>query len=78
MAPDIRVNCVAPGFIDGSWLKKEFGKDFEALKQMYEQNAPLGKVCTPLDVADAILSLITGSKLVTGQVVVCDGGILLN
>ncbi len=78
LAPEIRVNCVAPGFIDGSWLQKEFGKDFDALKQMYEQNAPLGKVCKPTDVADAILSLITGSKLVTGQVIVCDGGVLLN
>jgi len=77
LAPNIRVNCVAPGFIDGSWLRREFGKDFDALKSIYEQNAPLGKVCTPLDVADAIMSFITGSKLVTGQVLVCDGGVLL-
>ena len=38
------------------------------------EQALLGKVCAPEDVAAAILSLITGSDLVTGQVLVCDGG----
>lgn len=78
MAPNIRVNAVAPGFIDGSWLKNALGENYDAIKQSYEQNSPLKKVCTPLDVAEAILSLITGSKLVTAQLLVCDGGVLLN
>ena len=74
LAPKIRVNAVAPSFIDGDWLKKGFGKNYAKLKAANEERTVLGKVSTPDDVADAILSLITGSDLVTGQVLVCDGG----
>jgi NAD(P)-dependent dehydrogenase (short-subunit alcohol dehydrogenase family) len=42
-----------------------------------EQRAPLGRVCEPEDVAAAILSLIAGSDMVTGQVVAVDGGMLI-
>ncbi len=38
---------------------------------------PLGKVCEPEDVADAVLSLILGSDLVTGQTLHCDGGMTI-
>jgi len=78
LGPNIRVNCIAPGFIDGSWLKKELGDNYDGYKQMVESRAPLGKVSQPQDIADAILSLITGSNLVTGQIVTVDGGSLLN
>ena len=76
--PHVRVNCIAPGFIDGSWLKKELGKDYNVYKQMVENSVPLGKVCKPQDVADAILSVITGSNLMTGQIIAVEGGMLLN
>jgi 3-oxoacyl-[acyl-carrier protein] reductase len=75
---DIRVNAVAPGFIDGSWLREGLGGAFDALKKAMEARAPLGRVCTPEDVSDAILSLVTGSDLVTGSVLPVDGGILLS
>lgn len=74
MGPNIRVNAVAPGFIVGEWLKKGLGEDFERAKAIKEKQSVLGKVCQPEDVAAAILSLITGSDLVTGQTIVCDGG----
>jgi 3-oxoacyl-[acyl-carrier protein] reductase len=77
LAPDVRVNAVAPGFIDGEWLQEGLGSRFEAAKKAREEEAPLGKVCKPEDVAAAIVSLITGSDLVTGQNLVCDGGTLL-
>ncbi len=47
------------------------------MKAAFEQKALLGKVCDPDDVADAILSLVTGSDLVTGQVLACEGGVLI-
>ena len=78
LAPRIRVNAVAPGFIDGEWLKAGLGPAYEAVKQAMTERSPLGAVCTPEDVADAILSLITGSDLVTGQVLACEGGMLLS
>jgi hypothetical protein len=34
-------------------------------------------VCEPEDVADAVVSLITGSDLITGRTVLCDGGMTI-
>jgi 3-oxoacyl-[acyl-carrier protein] reductase len=77
LAPKIRVNAVAPGFIAGHWTQEGLGSNYEAGKQAAELRAALGKVCQPEDVAAAILSLITGSNLITGQTIVCDGGALI-
>jgi 3-oxoacyl-[acyl-carrier protein] reductase len=71
------VNAVAPGFITSRWLREGLGNGYEPVKAAFEQKAPLGKVCDPDDVADAILSLVTGSDLVTGQVLACEGGVLI-
>lgn len=77
LAPKIRVNSVAPGFIAGKWTQEGLGASYEAQKRAQEQKAVLGTVCLPQDVADAVLSLITGSKMITGQTVLCDGGSLI-
>lgn len=77
LGPKIRVNCVAPGFIEGDWLKAGLGKHYEPVKAANEAKAVLGKVCTAEDVADAIMTFIQGSNLVTGQTVVVDGGMLI-
>jgi len=77
LAPQIRVNAVAPGFITGRWLEQGLGPAYASVKEAMEQRAPLQRVCTPDDVADAILGLLTGSSLVTGQVLVVDGGFLI-
>jgi 3-oxoacyl-[acyl-carrier protein] reductase len=77
LAPGIRVNAVAPGFITGRWLEQGLGEQYEAVKQRVEQRTPLGRVCRPEDVAEAILGLITGPDLVTGQTLVIDGGSLI-
>jgi 3-oxoacyl-[acyl-carrier protein] reductase len=76
LAPKIRVNAVAPGFIEGEWLRQGLGPAYEPIKQAIVQRTPLGRVCRPEDVADAVLSLITGSDLVTAQVLACEGGML--
>lgn len=77
LAPSIRVNAVAPGFITGRWLEGALGAAYETYKSHTESVTPLLRVCDPEDVADAVLSLVTGSALITGQVVVVDGGRLL-
>ncbi len=77
LAPHIRVNAVAPGFITGRWLAGGLGPAYDAVKHAMERKAPLGRVCEPEDVADAILGLVTGSQLVTGQILVVDGGMLI-
>jgi 3-oxoacyl-[acyl-carrier protein] reductase len=77
LAPDIRVNAVAPGFITGRWLENGLGDKYEAFRDNFNENLPLKRVCDPKDVADAILSLLTGSRLVTGHILPCEAGMLL-
>lgn len=74
LAPNIRVNSVAPGFIADDWTQKGLKDRYEDAKNGHESKAVLGKVCQPDDVAAAVVSLITGSDLITGQTLVCDGG----
>lgn len=77
LAPHIRVNAVAPGFITGRWLEQGFGDAYEGVKRTVARSCPLEKVSDPDDVAAAVMSLITGSSMVTGQILVCDGGMLI-
>lgn len=77
LAPEIRVNGIAPGFIAGRWTQNGLGEKYESIVQAYERSLPLKQVCQPEDIADGILSLITGSRLVTGQTLVVDGGMLI-
>jgi 3-oxoacyl-[acyl-carrier protein] reductase len=77
LAPAIRVNAVAPGFITGRWLQQGLGHAYESVKKGWENRAPLGQVCSPEDVAAAIVSLANGSPMVTGQTITCDGGMML-
>lgn len=77
LAPHIRVNGVAPGFITGRWLKSGLGPRYAEVKDSFEKSLPLGRVCEPEDVAACIGSLVNGSTLVTGQTLVVDGGMLI-
>ena len=77
-APQIRVNGIAPGFIAGRWTKNGLGDRYEGLVASYEKTLPLGKVCTPADIAEGIVSLVTGSQLVTGQTLTVDGGMMIS
>lgn len=78
LGPRIRVNAVAPGFITGRWLEQGLGAAYGAVKSAMESRVPLRRVCEPEDVAAAILSILTGSDLVTGQVIAVDGGMLIS
>ncbi len=76
LGPEVRVNAVAPGFIETRWLRNGLGeRTYEAAKAHETNRAPLKAVCAPEDVSQLILSLITGADLVTGQTVVIDGGV---
>lgn len=79
LAPDIRVNAIAPGYIDSRWIRNAVGDDkYSAFMKEAAASVPLQKVSSPQDIADGILSLLTGSVTVTGQILVVDGGMLLN
>jgi 3-oxoacyl-[acyl-carrier protein] reductase len=67
--PSVRVNAVAPGPVLTRWLEGHEERVADYLMQ-----TPLGKACTPDDVAETIIYLATGTSLTTGQILVVDGG----
>lgn len=67
--PKVRVNAVAPGPILTRWLEGR-----EEMIENYLQMTPLKRVASPEDIADAVVFLATGTNLMTGQVIVVDGG----
>jgi 3-oxoacyl-[acyl-carrier protein] reductase len=74
---NIRVNAIAPGFIDGAWLRQGLGPAYDAIKGAVQGRSPLGRVSEPEDIAGAILALIEGPDLVTGHVLPVEGGMLI-
>jgi ketoreductase RED2 len=72
LGPEIRVNAVAPGFIETPWTS-----DWGERRQEVIDLTALGRVGTPDDVADAVESLIR-SAYVTGEILIVDGGLSLN
>ena len=68
VGPEVRVNAVAPGLVDTPWTE-----DWDVVRQVVSQMAPLRRSGQPEDVAEMILSL-AGAAWVTGQVLVVDGG----
>lgn len=77
LGPVIRVNAVAPGFIEGEWLRACFGNRYEKIKANTAARCLTGRVNQAEDVASAILSIVAGSDQVTGQILTVDGGFLI-
>ncbi len=67
--PTVRVNAVAPGPVLTRWLADHMDHVARSL-----QVTPMGRAAVPEDIADAVYFLALGSSLMTGQVVVVDGG----
>lgn len=71
---DIRVNAVAPGWMEGEWMEHALGDNYEGLIARRAKRTPLRRCVTTDEVAATILSLATGSPFVNGETVVIDGG----
>jgi 3-oxoacyl-[acyl-carrier protein] reductase len=74
LGPGIRVNAVAPGWIEGEWMKQALGENYERLMERRAQMTPLKRCVTEEEVAVTIVNLITSNPFVNGEVVVIDGG----
>ena len=79
LGPEIRVNAICPGFIQGEWLKEGMGEErYAQVLAMSEQRAPLGRTCTAETVAETILCFVANTSIVTGESLILDGGSHLN
>jgi 3-oxoacyl-[acyl-carrier protein] reductase len=74
LAPEIRVNGVAPGWMVGEWMEHQLGENYDRLMERRARQTPLKRVATPDDVAETMVSLALSNLFVTGQIVVVDGG----
>ena len=70
LAPEVRVNAVAPGLIDtaitGPWPEER--------KAMTRERTILGRTGTPEDIAEVMLFLAAGAGYINGETIVADGG----
>jgi NAD(P)-dependent dehydrogenase (short-subunit alcohol dehydrogenase family) len=83
VAPEVRVNCVCPGYVDTDMIRRDWferiGKDDPATGAALEQGAidyaPLKRLGTPADIAHGVLYLASEkASFVTGVALPIDGG----
>lgn len=73
LAPEVRVNAVAPGQTKTPWTENWP----EERKQWARDQSVLKRRSSPEDIAEAVLFLCAGASMVTGHVLVVDGGMTL-
>ena len=71
LAPDIRVNAVAPGLVD-----TPLTADWAQAQQLWRERAPMRRAASPDDIAQAV-SMLIASHYVTGEILLSDGGLNL-
>ena len=74
LGPEIRVNAVAPGWMEGDWMERMLGDKYDDLMGKRARATPLRRCVTADDVAETMLNLIQSNRFVTGEIVVIDGG----
>lgn len=74
LAPDVLVNCVAPGLIEGTRMARRLPAQ---IAEMTRKQALLGRSATPHDLADQVVAFCR-SDSVTGQVLPIDGGLFFH
>jgi NAD(P)-dependent dehydrogenase (short-subunit alcohol dehydrogenase family) len=71
LAPDIRVNAVAPGLVD-----TPLTADWTAAQKLWREHAPMRRAARPEDIAQAVAMLVASDYL-TGEILLSDGGLNL-
>jgi NAD(P)-dependent dehydrogenase (short-subunit alcohol dehydrogenase family) len=77
IAPDVRVNCVCPGYVDTDMIRRSLEKEADpaAAEQRMIDYAPLRRIATPAEIANAVLYLASdGARFITGAALSIDGG----
>ena len=73
LAPEVRVNAIAPGAVDSSWMVNWTNEE----RQQSIEKALLKRRCQPEDLAEVVVFLGFGAAMVTGQTITVDGGLTL-
>ncbi|MCI1013262.1 SDR family oxidoreductase [Herbaspirillum sp. C7C2] len=71
LAPDIRVNAVAPGLVD-----TPLTADWTQAQQIWKERSPMRRSARPEDIAQAVAMLVASDYL-TGEILLSDGGLNL-
>lgn len=74
LGPHIRVNAVAPGWMEGDWMMRALGDNYDRLMERRAKATPLKRCATADDVGETVLALATSMAFTTGQTIVIDGG----
>jgi NAD(P)-dependent dehydrogenase (short-subunit alcohol dehydrogenase family) len=75
LGPEIRVNCISPGWIDVSGIKKKSKANQIELSEADNSQHPAGRVGKPEDIANMVLFLFNPENdFITGQNFIIDGG----
>src|SRR4029078_711490 len=62
LGPEIRVNAVAPGWMEADWMKRMLKDKYADLMGKRAKATPLKRVVTADDVAETMMSLIEGNR----------------
>jgi 3-oxoacyl-[acyl-carrier protein] reductase len=76
LAPEVRVNAVAPGYVETSWNERTLGRHLSSIRNLVKRQSLLGDVARPEHVAQLVASVALGMDWVTGELIVVDGGVL--
>lgn len=78
LGPEVRVNCVAPGYVDTEWHVRGRGPEAaEKARAGMLARSPLRRVTTAADMAEMCVALLEGGRTMTGEIVFMDGGVHL-
>lgn len=78
LAPEVRVNCVCPGYVDTDMVRRDFiekAADPQAAEQQILDYEPMKRMAEPAEIAQVILYLASpDARFVTGAAWQIDGG----
>lgn len=74
LGPKIRVNAIAPGWMEGDWMQRMLKDNYQKLMDRRAAATPLKRCVTAEDVAEVVVTLVERMKFVTGETIVIDGG----
>lgn len=78
LAPRLRVNCVAPGWVDTEMAEPVYQREGGRGKREVEQSIPLKRVASAEDVAGPIVFLCSAlARHITGEILNVNGGSVL-